>query len=103
MTKITLHDHYEFVSVARIYEITDQFCTARVSVHAMVDQECDVDINDVEVEWYINGQRTIYSGFKKLYEELFGINSYKKYSESVCSAAEDATYSYYQTLKSGAK
>ena len=42
-SNIKLHDHYEHLSISRIYDIKDELCTARVTIYAMVENNI-VDI-----------------------------------------------------------
>ena len=70
---IKLHDHYEFTSVQRTYDIVDQFCTARVTIYAMVDSNNAVDITDSEVSFLLNDKPCKYDGFKDLYISLYGL------------------------------
>ena len=98
-TKITLHDHYEFTSITRIYDIKNDFCTARVSVYAMVDSDNNVEITDHEIEFFLNGQNCRRKGFKDLYISLFGEFEFNTYYDSCAKDAENAIHAHYTRLK----
>ncbi len=96
---IKLHDHYEHLSISRIYDIEDQLCSARVTVYAMVENG-EVDITDSEVTFYINGKSCNYKGFKELYTSLFSeVGGFDNYYQDLCKQAADATHATYDALK----
>tara|TARA_R110000787_G_scaffold21466_1_gene63500 strand:+ start:159 stop:476 length:318 start_codon:yes stop_codon:yes gene_type:complete len=97
--QIKLHDHYEFTSITRIYDIKNDFCTARVSVYAMVDSDNNVEITDSEVEFYLNGKLCNHRGFKELYVSLFSEFDFNNYYQSLCKQAGDAIHNHYTRLK----
>ena len=99
ITKITLHDHYEFTSVQRTYDIVDQFCTARVTIYAMVDSNNAVDINDSEVSFLINDKPCKYDGFKDLYISLYSEYDFNNYCKECIKAGEDAVLRKYSRLQ----
>ncbi len=68
---VKLYDHYEFTSIQRTYDITDKFCTARVTTNAMVDSDNDIDITASEISFLINDKSVKYDGFKNLYISLY--------------------------------
>ncbi len=94
---IKLHDHYEQLSITRVYDIEDQLCNARVTVYAMVDNG-EVDITDSEVEFYLNGKSCNYRGFKELYTSLFSEVEFHNYHQDLCKQAGDAVHDGYDTL-----
>ena len=77
---IKLHHHYEFTSVQRTYDIVDQFCTARVTIYAMVDSNNAVDITDSEVSFLLNDKPCKYDGFKELLKKHGIRNRFKQIS-----------------------
>ena len=95
---LKLHDHYEHLSISRIYNIEDQFCTARVTIYAMVENNT-VDITDSEITFYINDKPCKYKGFKDLYVSLFSEFDFNNYYKSLCKSAEDAVLAHYARLK----
>lgn len=97
-SNIKLHDHYEHLSISRMYDIKDDLCTARVTVYAMVENG-EVDITDSEVVFYINGKSCKYQGFKALYVSLFSEFDFNNYYQSLCKQAGDAVYDHYTRLK----
>jgi len=98
-SQIILHDHYEFTSITRIYDIKNDFCTARVSVYAMVDSNNNVEITDHEIEFFLNGQNCRRKGFKDLYISLFGEFEFNTYYDSCAKDAENAIHTHYTRLK----
>ena len=93
-TNIKLYDHYEHLSISRIYDIKDDLCTARVTIYAMIENY-HVDITDNEIDFYINGERCKYQGFKDLYVSLFSEKAFKDYWISLTRQAELATLTHY--------
>jgi hypothetical protein len=49
----------------------------------------NVDVDDVELMFYIDGKSCQYEGFKELYEKLFGSNSYQSMVNNLCKDFED--------------
>ena len=96
-SNIKLHDHYEHLSISRIYDIKDDLCTARVTIYAMVENN-QVEITDNEIDFYINGERCKYQGFKGLYVSLFSEEAFKDYWVDLTRQAEFATLTYYASL-----
>ena len=96
---IKLHDHYEFTSVQRTYDIVDQFCTARVTIYAMVDSNNAVDINDSEISFIINNKKVKYNGFKDLYTSLYSEYDFSIYCGECIKAGEDAVLRKYSRLQ----
>ena len=95
---IKLYDHYEHLSISRIYDVKSDLCTARVTIYAMVENN-NVDITDSEVVFYINDQPCKYQGFKALYISLFSERDFANYYQDLCEQAENATLTYYANLK----
>ena len=42
------------------------------------------DITEVELIFFVNGKRVNYTGFKTLYDQLFGENTFSKYWSEQC-------------------
>lgn len=99
---IYLHDHYEHLSISRIYDIKDDLCTARVTIYAMVENN-QVEITDNEIDFYINGKRCKYKGFKELYVSLFSEFDFNNYWVSLTKQAELATLTHYSSLQNKSK
>ena len=93
-SNIKLHDHYEHLTISRIYDIKDDLCTARVTIYAMVENN-QVEITDNEIDFYINGERCKYRGFKDLYVSLFSEEAFKNYWVDLTRQAEIATLTHY--------
>ena len=96
---IKLHDHYEFTSVQRTYDIVDQFCTTRVTIYAMVDNNNAVDINDSEISFLINNKKVKYNGFRDLYTSLYSAYDFGIWCDECIKAGEDAVKRKYSKLQ----
>ncbi len=76
---------YEFYNK---YTVTiDQTNSAEVTVNAGLYKVADVELYDAEVRetevnFYVNGILTQYSGFKDLYTKLYGTKAYDTLSET---------------------
>ena len=101
-SNIKLHDHYEHLSISRIYDIKDELCTARVTIYAMVENNI-VDITDNEIVFYINDKPCKYQGFKALYVSLFSESEFQNYDQSFTRQAEFATLTHYASLVNKSK
>ena len=101
-SNIKLHDHYEHLSISRIYDIKDDLCTARVTIYAMAENN-QVEITDNEIDFYINGERCKYQGFKGLYVSLFSEEAFRDYWVSLTGQAEFATLTHYASLQNKSK
>lgn len=99
LANIKLHDHYEFTSVQSTYDIVDQFCTARVTIYAMVDSNNAVDINDSEVSFLLNDKRCKYNGFKDLYISLYSEYDFHIWCDECIKAGENAVLRKYSKLQ----
>lgn len=82
---------YEFYNK---YTVTiDQTNSAEVTVNAGLYKVADVElydaeIRDTEVNFYVNGILTQYSGFKDLYTKLYGTKAYDTLCGQVTNVAE---------------
>ena len=101
-SNIKLHDHYEHLSISRIYDIKDDLCTARVTIYAMVENN-QVEITDNEIVFYINDKPCKYQGFKALYVSLFSESEFQNYYQSFTRQAEFATLTHYASLVNKSK
>ena len=52
------------------------------------------DITEVELFFFINNKKVKYTGFKTLYEQLYGENTFSKYWSEKC---EDFKQEYFKT------
>lgn len=56
----------------------------------------NVEINDVEPEFYVNGKKTLYNGFKTIYTNLYGASEFDKHVKNL----EDlASQSFISSIK----
>ena len=98
-SNIKLHDHYEHLSISRIYDIKDDLCTARVTIYAMVDSNNAVDITDSEVSFLLNDKPCKYDGFKDLYISLYSEYDFHIWCDECIKAGEDAVKRKYSRLQ----
>lgn len=75
--KIDKFTSVEFCISANIYKVTND-----LDVY-------DVEIQDTEATFYINGKATQYQGYKNLYNSLYGENAYIKLYDELEKIAED--------------
>ena len=52
------------------------------------------EINDIELEYEINGKYCRYVGFKELYEKLYGNDTFKKFESDIAKEFEEAYYEF---------
>ena len=50
------------------------------------------DVTEVELRFLINGKKVTYTGFKTLYDQLYGENTFSKYWSGKCAEFEEAYY-----------
>lgn len=43
----------------------------------------DVEINDTEIDYYVNNKKTVYNGYKKLYTNLYGEAEFSKHEKQI--------------------
>lgn len=87
--KIKQFDACEHKIITRGYIITDDFITANVIVYANVYDDGEVVLTNSSETFNLLGKSVKKIGFKKLYEELFGENTFKAYTEKIIQYAED--------------
>jgi len=91
--KIKFKQHLEYTNINRCYEIKDGITTIKATVFAIIEKgngnnvEGEIDINDVELEFYLNGKKTRYFSFKELYEKLF-FAKFDDYHEEITRKVE---------------
>ncbi len=52
----------------------------------------DHEINDIELQYEINGKYCRYVGFKELYEKLYGNDTFKKFESDITEEFAEAYY-----------
>ena len=61
-----------------------------VSTIPIAPDKYDHDISEVELFFFINNKRVKYTGFKTLYEQLFGKDTFSKYWSEKCEDFKQA-------------
>ena len=64
-------------------------------VYSMVTQRGNIydhDISDIEIEYIINNKKVKYCGFKNLYNQLYGENTFNKYNDEKYKEFEEAYF-----------
>ena len=91
MSKIKKHDehvsHYAYVT----YFKDEGMYKVKGSVHVHIEEaskpskgrgyENFHEVTDVNLEFFVNDKRCTYAGFRSIYEELFGKNTFTEYEE----------------------
>ena len=86
MSKIKKYDehvsHYAYVTYFKdegMYEV-------KASVHVNIEEgekRLYHDVTDVDLEFFVNGKKCTYAGFRNIYEELFGKGMFIVYEENL--------------------
>lgn len=93
--KVVLKEESKSYEYYNTYTVTiDKTNSADVRVCATVYKLTDVDLYDAEIreteiEFYVNGVMTLYSGFEELYSKLYGKNAFDKLCKSVEHIAQE--------------
>lgn len=91
------------------YEVDKGMFTVKASLYSMVSKFDHIseavynhDINDTELEFYVDGKRCKYDGFKELYGKLFGVDNFSVFCSDTIKEIEDyhMITSQYPGLKS---
>ena len=99
MSKIIKVDEVTDLSVFTKFTKDEGMFQIEASVYSMVstaigNEKYDHDISEVELFFFINNKRVKYTGFKTLYEQLFGKDTFSKYWSEKC---EDFKQAYFKT------
>ena len=99
MSKIIKVDEVTDLSVFTRFAKDEGMFQIEASVYSMVSEtpangKYDHDISEVELFFFINNKRVKYTGFKTLYEQLFGKDTFSKYWSEKC---EDFKQAYFKT------
>ena len=66
--------------------------TVKATTHTFLfeakDTDWGADINETELEFYVNNKRCKYAGFKELYTQLYG-NSFKTFEADIIRQTEE--------------
>ena len=99
MSKIIKVDEVTDLSVFTRFTKDEGMFQIEASVYSMVSEapargRYDHDISEVELFFFINNKRVKYTGFKTLYEQLYGKDTFSKYWSEKC---EDFKQEYFKT------
>jgi hypothetical protein len=100
MSKIIKVEEITDLSVYTKFAKDEGMFQIEASVYSMVSMapryhdKYDHDISEVELFFFINNKKVKYTGFKTLYEQLYGENTFSKYWSEKC---EDFKQEYFKT------
>lgn len=77
-------DAYSFVTYTKKCEMW----TAYVALRVWISPSGVPEVQDIEVDFFVEDKRLSYTGFKELYENLFGKDTYQKYTDELAKEAE---------------
>ena len=95
--------------VSSYYELDKGIFKVKASLCGCISKFGDIsetvyhhDINDIDLDFYVDGKRCKYDGFKELYGKLFGINKFSIFCSDTMKEIEDyhIATSQYPTLNS---
>tara|TARA_R110002111_G_scaffold144850_1_gene211123 strand:+ start:218 stop:802 length:585 start_codon:yes stop_codon:yes gene_type:complete len=90
-------DYYNVYSI-KVDKVNDVDVGVNANVYKIADNiSCyNVEINDVEPTFYVNGRKTLYNGFKTIYTNLYGAIEFDKHVKNL----EDlASQSFISSIK----
>ena len=90
-------DYYNVYSI-KVDKVNDVDVGVNANVYKIADNiSCyNVEINDVEPTFYVNGRKTLYNGFKTIYTNLYGASEFDKHVKNL----EDlASQSFISSIK----
>ena len=93
MSKIKKHDehvsHYAYVT----YFKDEGMYKVKGSVHVNIEEASKAskergyenwhEVTDVDLEFFVNDKKCTYAGFRSIYEELFGKNTFRAYENDL--------------------
>lgn len=91
------------------YEVDKGMFTVKANLYSIVSKFNHIsepvyhhDINETELDFYVDGKRCKYDGFKELYGKLFGIDNFSVFCSDTITEIEDyhIAISTYPSLKS---
>ena len=98
MGKIKKVDEVTDLSVYTRFTKDEGMFQIEASVYSMVTaipetiNKWSHDISEIELKFLINGKKVTYTGFKTLYDQLYGENTFSKYWSGKCAEFEEAYY-----------
>jgi len=93
MSKIKKVDEVTDLSVYTRFTKDEGMFQIEASVYSMVQQKEQFyghDISEIELKFLINGKKVTYTGFKTLYNQLFGDNTFNNFYAEKCAEFEVA-------------
>ena len=91
------------------YEVDKGIFTVKASLYSIVSKFDHIseavyhhDINGTDLEFYVDGKRCKYAGFKELYGKLFGVDNFSMFCSDTIKEIEDyhMITSQYPSIKS---
>ena len=93
MSKIKKVDEVTDLSVYTRFTKDEGMFQIEASVYSMVEQKEQFyghDISEIELKFIINGKKVQYTGFKTLYDQLFGKDTFGNFYSKKCDEFEAA-------------
>ena len=93
MSKIKKVDEVTDLSVYTRFTKDEGMFQIEASVYSMVEQKEQFyghDISEIELKFIINGKKVQYTGFKTLYDQLFGKDTFGNFYSEKCKEFEVA-------------
>ena len=93
MGKIKKVDEVTDLSVFTRFTKDEGMFQIEASVYSMVEEKEQFyghDISGIELKFLINGKKVTYTGFKTLYNQLFGDNTFGNFYSEKCAEFEVA-------------
>ena len=93
MGKIKKVDEVTDLSVYTRFTKDEGMFQIEASVYSMVEQKEQFyghDISEIELKFLVNGKKVNYSGFKTLYDQLFGKDTFGNFYSEKCAEFEVA-------------
>ena len=91
MSKIKKVDEVTDLSVYTKFTKDEGMFQIEASVYSMVEQKEQFyghDISEIELKFIINGKKVQYTGFKTLYDQLFGKDTFGNFYSKKCDEFE---------------
>jgi len=95
MSKIKKIESITDLSVYTKFTKDEGMFQIQARVYSMVTQRGNIydhDISDIEIEYIINNKKVKYCGFKNLYNQLYGENTFNKYNDEKYKEFEEAYF-----------
>ena len=93
MSKIKKVEEVTDLSVFTRFTKDEGMFQIEASVYSMVEQKNQFyghDISEIELKFLVNGKKVNYSGFKTLYDQLFGKDTFGNFYSEKCAEFEVA-------------